>query len=354
MTVRLNQDDFRRIVDVVQAHSDFANARDRRRLVAVALEGSPRADTILAGLDLEGTPRGAAVEVVKSLADFGQVAYGKEALGVFLNYLQGIVGDEQAEFIAGLFTAYPLNDVAAIRQRPIGDWRGSESPEDVREKIIGENTLRDVSMLELALDAAQAVIRIGLPGGAGTGFMVASDLVMTNNHVITSKDDAARAEFTFSYELDRAGKARDPVTVGALSDGAFHTSAALDYTVVQLREPPNFGAPLKLRPALVRRDERVSIIQHPGGHFKKISMQNNFVAYGDRKVLQYTTTTLPGSSGSPVFNDAFEVVAIHSEGGVLREPGSGQRYLRNGGTSMIAVLADLKANAPAITARIQQ
>jgi len=45
-------------------------------------------------------------------------------------------------------------------------------------------------------------------------------------------------------------------------------------------------------------------------------------------------------------------VAIHREGGVLQEPGSGQRYLRNGGTSMIAVLADLKANAPAIYARI--
>lgn len=307
MTVKLSQKDFRRLVEILQAHPDFKSARDRRTLVEGALEGSPRADSILAGLDLEGAPRVAAVEVVKSLADFGQVAYGKEALGVFLNYLQGITGDEQADYIAGLFVAYPLNDVAAIRQQPIANWRGTESPQDIREKIIGENTLRDVSMLELALDAAQAVVRIGLPGGAGSGFMIASDLVMTNNHVITSKVDAARAEFTFSYQLDRAGKARDPLTVGALTDGTFYTSALLDYTVVELREPPNFGPPLKLRPALVRRDERVSIIQHPGGHFKKISMQNNFVAYADRQVLQYTTTTLPGSSGAPVFDDDFQV-----------------------------------------------
>jgi hypothetical protein len=259
MTVKLKPEDFRRIVEILQSHPDFKNPRDRRRLVEGALEGSPRAETILASLDVEsGGPRVAAVEVVKVLADFGQVAYGKEALGVFLNYFQEIVGDEPAEFIAGLFFSYPLNDVAAIRNRPLGRWRGAESPEDVREKIIGENTLRDISMLELALDAAQAVVRIGLPSGAGSGFMIAADLVMTNN----------------------------------------------------------------------------------------------FVAYADRQVLQYTTTTLPGSSGAPVFDDAFHVVAIHREGGVLQEPGSGQHYLRNGGTSMIAVLADLKENAPALHARV--
>lgn len=354
MTIKLKQDDFLRLIDLVKGLPDFANARDRRRLVAAALEGSPRAETILGQLDLEGAPAGAAVEVVKFLADFGQVAYAKEALGVFLNYLQGISGDEQAEFIASLFSAYPLKDVAAIRQRPIDDWRGTESSQDVREKIIGENTLRDVSMLELALDAAQAVVRIGCPKGAGSGFMIAADLLMTNNHVIPSQEDATASEFTFNYQLDRAGKIGDPVTVGALPNGTFCTNELLDYAVVQLRNPPDFGTPLNVRAVLVRRDDRVSIIQHPGGHFKKISMQNNFVAYADRQVVQYTTTTLPGSSGAPVFDDDFHVVAIHREGGVLEEPSTGQRYLRNGGTSMIAVLADLKASAPTVYARIKQ
>ena len=37
-------------------------------------------------------------------------------------------------------------------------------------------------------------MRIGLPSGSGSGFMIASDLVMTNNHVIGSREDAARAE----------------------------------------------------------------------------------------------------------------------------------------------------------------
>jgi V8-like Glu-specific endopeptidase len=353
MTVKLTQGDFRRLVDLVQGLPDFSGGRDRRRLVAAALEGSPRAGTILAGLDLGGTPRGAAVEVVKSLADFGQVAYGKEALGVFLSYLQGITGEEQAEFVASLFATYPMNDAGAARNRPIDRWRGTESAEDVREKIIGENTLRDISMLEMALEAARAVVRVGLPDGAGSGFMIAPDLLMTNHHVIASREEAAGAEFMFDYQLDRSGKAREPVTVSAAPTDVFRTDEPLDYTVVQVAGPPDFGAALTLRPAVLRRDERVSIIQHPGGHFKKISMQNNFVAYADRQVVQYYTSTLPGSSGSPVFNDAFEVIAIHHSGGMLEEPGTERRYLRNAGSSMVAVLEDLKQNAPEIYARLK-
>ena len=353
MTVRLSQQDFRELVGLLQSVPDFARGRDRRGLVAAALEGSPRADTILAGLDLDGPPRSAAVEVVKSLADFGQVAYGKEALGVLLGYLQGIVGEEQGDFIDSLFATYPMNDVGAARNLPIDRWRGTESAQDVREKIIGEDTLRDISMLEVALEAARAVVRVGLPAGAGSGFMIAPDLLMTNHHVIASPEGAARAELTFNYELDRTGKAREPVTVAAAQGGQFHTQEGLDYTVVQLTGPPEFGTPLRLRPVVVQRDARVSIIQHPGGHFKKISMQNNFVAYADRKVVQYYTSTQPGSSGSPVFNDAFEVVAIHHSGGMLEEPGTGRRYLRNAGSSMVAVLEDLKRNAPEIHARLR-
>jgi V8-like Glu-specific endopeptidase len=120
---------------------------------------------------------------------------------------------------------------------------------------------------------------------------------------------------------------------------------------MQMDNPPDFGA-LTLQPVQVRKDERVAIIQHPGGHLKQISMQNNFVAYADVRVVQYTTSTLPGSSGSPVFNEDFKVVAIHHSGGMLLEPGTDRYYLRNEGMSMIAVLDDLKANAPAIEGRL--
>ena len=86
-----------------------------------------------------------------------------------------------------------------------------------------------------------------------------------------------------------------------------HYEVRGDIAVIQLDNPPDFGY-LSLGTVPVRRDDRVTIIQHPGGHLKQISMQNNFVEYADDFVVQYTTSTEPGSSGSPVLNDDLEVV----------------------------------------------
>jgi V8-like Glu-specific endopeptidase len=132
----------------------------------------------------------------------------------------------------------------------------------------------------------------------------------------------------------------------------FYTNPALDVTVVELQTPTARFRPLALRPERAGRDQRVAIIQHPGGHYKKISMQNNFVAYADERVIQYTTSTEPGSSGSPVFNNDFDVIGLHHAGGLLADPGSGERHLRNEGISAIAILDDLARNAPGIAARL--
>lgn len=354
--VQLSQPDFQRLTHIVQNLPDFANVRDRRRLVAGALEGVSQADVILARLDLDGTPMAVSVETVRFLAQFGQVVYGKEALGVFLNYVQPFAGDENATFISSLFETYAL-DALASPSHPLVQWRGAGDVADIQEKIIGENTLRHIYILELALKAAQAVVhlRVGREGGnevLGTGFMVASDLLMTNHHVIRSATEAEATTGSFNYQLDCKKQVCDPVTTHTMNEGVFHTNSELDYTVMQLDNPPESGA-LTLRSVQVQRDERVTIIQHPGGHLKQLSMQNNFVAFADARIVQYTTSTLPGSSGSPVLNDALEVVAIHHSGGMLAEPGTGRRYLRNAGTSMIAVLNDLKLHAPEIYTRIK-
>lgn len=358
MTVQLSQPDFQRLTRIVQNLPDFANVRDRRDLLVGAFGGDPKANIILARLDLDGNPMSISVRVVSFLSQFGQVAYSKEALGVFLNYIQPFTGDEDTTFILELFQSYPL-DTPASPNRIIDRWCGNSSVIDVNEKIIGEDTLRHVYILNLALEAAKAVVHLRVPkaeGGqsAGTGFMIASNLLMTNNHVIASWEQAEQTEYTFNYQLDINGKECEILTAQALSASTFHTNTELDYTVLSLRDVPDFGSPLILKSKQIRRDDRLAIIQHPGGHLKKISMQNNFVAYADANMVQYTTSTLPGSSGSPVFDDEFKVVAIHHSGGMLLEPGTNQRYLRNAGTSIIAVLKDLQGNAPEIYAHLSK
>ncbi|BAZ09661.1 hypothetical protein NIES4071_14710 [Calothrix sp. NIES-4071] len=240
----------------------------------------------------------------------------------------------------------------ASPSRLLDRWQGNDNTADIKEKIIGENTLRDIYIFVLALEASKAVVRIRTPKDLGTGFMIAPDLLMTNNHVINSSVIAEKSQYSFNYQLDTDGKECPTQTIGAMPGGAFYTNEELDFTVVTLLDVPDFGKPLIFKSKLMCRDNRVAIIQHPGGHVKKISMQNNFIAYADNKVLQYTTSTEPGSSGAPVFDDDFQVVGIHHSGGMLQEPNTERRYLRNGGTSAVALLNDLKTKAPDIYNRL--
>jgi hypothetical protein len=213
----------------------------------------------------------------------------------------------------------------------------------------------DIYKLNLATESAKAVVRILVEiGNTGkqnfaTGFMIVQDLLMTCNHVISSLDEAKQSRFTFNYQLDITGKECTTQTVQLLPEGKFYTNIGLNYTVVTLKDVPKFSKPLILNNQQLKLKEELAIIHHPQGHLKKISMLSN-VTYVDNDVVQYTRCTSPGSSGSPVFNVNFEVVAIHHSGGMLLEPGTEERYLRSQGTSMIAVLDDLKINAPEIYA----
>ena len=90
-------------------------------------------------------------------------------------------------------------------------------------------------------------------------------------------------------------------------------------------------------------DERVSIIQHPGGKDKQIGMHNNFVKYVDENVIHYLTDTLPGSSGSPVFNSDWELVGLHNRGGYLRDPNTRRQVFRNAGIRIGKVLSGIRA-----------
>ena len=351
--VQLSREDFDRLVGILASLPEFRSSMTRLDFLDDVFAGLPRKDDVLGLINVDGTPRAVAVRVVTRLTQFGRAEPGEETLAVLINRLLTYMGTgPDAEFLRSLFNRYPLKgDPAATRS--VDDWHGREAPEDVQEKVIGENTLRDIRMLELALEASRAVVRIRTDVGLGTGFLAGAGLVMTNHHVIRSEPSAQDSMFTFNYQLDRQRQPVPVQTTRALPDGLFYTNEDLDFTVVELEEVPDGVEPLTLVAARVQRDERVNIIQHPGGHYKKFSMQNNFVAFANARDLQYLTTTEPGSSGSPVFNNDFEVVGIHHSGGELFEPDSNRRYLRNAGSSMIAVLEDLRVNAPDVFGRLR-
>jgi V8-like Glu-specific endopeptidase len=345
---QLRPEDRSHLIDLLIARPEFRLAERRDAFIEEMLAGSPRKGHIQGQINLDGPPRQFAGHLLNVLTQFGQDEPGQEVLGLLLNQLLPYLGGgPDADFVHDLFSRYPLK-TNPVATRPMPAWRGHESPAAVQEKIIGENTLRDVRLLELALEASRAVVRIVTAGGLGSGFLVGSGLIMTNHHVIGSRTAALPCAFQFNYQLDKEFKPLPILAARAKPDGLFYTNSDLDVTVVETLDVPPGATPLTLARLRPEKDDRVNIIQHPGGHYKKISMQNNFVAFADGRTIQYLTSTEPGSSGSPVFNNDFLVIGIHHSGGMLVEPGSNQSYLRNAGSSMIAVLDDLRDNAPDI------
>ena len=55
----------------------------------------------------------------------------------------------------------------------------------------------------------------------------------------------------------------------------------------------------------------VTIVQHPGGQKKRVALRDNRIVDVFDAFLHYAADTEPGSSGSPVFNDQWELVALH-------------------------------------------
>ena len=349
---RLDRTDYDRLARLLQELPDFRTPDRRVDLVDDLFAGSPRQSDLVGMIDVSGTPRAAAVRLLNRLMLFGQDEPGQETLGVLVNKLLSYVGGgDDADFLRSLFQRYPLRTVP-VSTRGLSEWRGQESAAAVQEKLIGENTLRDVRVLELALAAAKGVVRIR-GEMLGSGFLAGTNLVMTCHHVIPTQAAAHASMIQFNYQLDRQGMPAPDITVRAKPGGLFYANAALDFAVVEIEDAPPDAAPLALARLRASKEERVNIIQHPGGHYKKISMQNNFVAYADDQIIQYLTSTEKGSSGAPVFNNDFVVIGVHHGGGMVREPHSERRYLRNEGSTLIAILDDLQRHAPAIYQRLR-
>ncbi len=180
------------------------------------------------------------------------------------------------------------------------------------EKIDQGADFLPASFLREGAARADAVCRISTGTSLGTGFLVAPGILMTNNHVLSTAEDAEDSVAEFQFERGRA-----PIVVPIRPAALFVTHEALDFTIVACDTSGIEGVtpvPLLRNPATVAPNERVSIIQHPRGRPKEVALHNNPVTQLRDKVVHYRTDTEPGSSGSPVFNNAWDLVALHHAG----------------------------------------
>lgn len=204
---------------------------------------------------------------------------------------------------------------------------GEKTGEAALEKIIGsKNNLLGIAFLEKALNASRSICRVVRPDNRmGTGFLVNGKYLFTNNHVLDSANTAANSHIEFNYELDEQGNQKI-IKKYKLDISDFKTDKYLDFTRVKVADPhgdlKDWGELTINTQYIPIINEPVNIIQHPGGGYKKIALTANEVISNDYEhFLFYKTDTEPGSSGSPVLNKDWEVIAIHQAGELKSEGG---------------------------------
>lgn len=200
------------------------------------------------------------------------------------------------------------------------------------EIIVGENNLLPFEFLRTGDRLGRAVVKVVRgDGAAGTGFLVAPGVLLTNHHVLPDPITAAAATVTANYEPNPPSDPAGRVSVVPLRPAElFVTDAELDFTFCAVRGLDYLGAIAPERNGLgVLLDESVNIIQHPRGGAKRVALQDNRVEQADRVVVRYACDTEPGSSGSPVFNNEWRLVALHHASVEVGE-GTERRYLNEG------------------------
>ena len=181
------------------------------------------------------------------------------------------------------------------RPRRIATRRAILEPRDQDpngiERVLGTSDLCSINFLERGLRAAASVarLRVRLRDGSGewfgTGFLVAPNLLMTNHHVLPSSDAASLAVSEFNYQHDLNGVESLRRVYNLMPSTLFFTDAGLDVTLVDVAPRAFDGTPLSefgFLPLIARSGksvdgEFVSMIQHPGGQPKQISIRDSQV-----------------------------------------------------------------------------
>lgn len=209
------------------------------------------------------------------------------------------------------------------------------------ERAIGHNDSLYSNFIELMALTKRKVARIVIKEnnkeiGCATGFMISKNLMLTNWHVFQNKEVATTSEAHFFYEYDNLGNKIDPVKF-KMDDSKFYNNKELDYCFVGI-------APKDITNEFLLEDigylylekavgkigevgvEKLNIIHHPLGDYKQTSIRENlFVGIDDTKIY-YETDTAQGSSGSPVFNDQWQVVGLHHKS-IAKMTDDGKYYL---------------------------
>lgn len=196
------------------------------------------------------------------------------------------------------------------------------------EATVGKPDFLPVWFLRIGAQRARAVCHIEFDrdgrGWVATGFMVSPALMLTNHHVFACAEQARGARVFFDYEADEHGRQLNPCVFLTEPDRMFVANERLDFCLVAIAGDPGerWGTiPLRHQASGLCVGERVNLIQHPSGRLKEIVVQGNEIAEVDALSIHYLADTEAGSSGAPVFNQRWDLIALHHLGSNSRNVG---------------------------------
>lgn len=222
-------------------------------------------------------------------------------------------------------------DIAQERVDALGEGirSGSSRPtlKFKSEQVWGDTIdFVDVSFLTRGAEVSKSVGRVAYRNGRpqGSGVLIGNGLFLTNNHVIEYPNQAAELYLELDYERNLDGSVRpasrfefDPTFfVSDSVDGLDFTIIGVGRRVSGNQELSHFGySPLSDASDKHMLGEFANIIQHPNGRFKEVVLRENRLVNRYNDSLHYVADTEPGSSGSPVFNSEWQMIALHHWGG---------------------------------------
>jgi hypothetical protein len=201
------------------------------------------------------------------------------------------------------------------------------------EQILGKDRYKTFQWYCTGLDRAAGVAQIldRSGNGQGSGFLVRGSevhqrfgedwVVVTNAHVI-SDDPLEQSAAPASLPSDQARirfEAIDPDQQYAVKEILFSSPRSeLDCTILSLQSPVEHAKPYPIakRLPLVDKNQRVYVIGHPRGGGLSYSIDDNLLLDHEKPRVHYRTPTEGGSSGSPVFNQQWDLIALHHAGGL--------------------------------------
>jgi hypothetical protein len=235
------------------------------------------------------------------------------------------------------FTILPISGFVPSS---IVDWHGSDGigetvSEENQEKIIGDaHRFQSIAFLEKGFEVAKRICMLvnNKESFRATGFLVNKAYILTNKHVIASKEIASGTEVWLNYEEGTTRQSK-LIKLNLYGDEAI-ISEHYDMALCRIkfeREADYFDTFPTVQIGMLELNDIVPIIQHPTGMPKQVCIGHNSLVYIDDERIQYLTDTMPGSSGAPVFNSSWNLIGLHSKGGWIAEPRTGQKVFRNEG-----------------------